>query len=66
MVPIIHPMAGAGFSLIVVSTHTVIGVDPVSIAPTISGQGRFLPDDHRHHPRPLRQAFTLDSGAGKV
>ena len=65
MVPTIHPMAGAGFSLIVVSTRTVIGVDLVSIAPIpFSGQGRFRPDHHRH--LPLRQAFTLDSGAGNI
>lgn len=63
MVRTIHPMA-AQASTLMVPFLTVIGVDQVSIDPTISVQGRFLLDRHLH--RPLRQAFTHDSGAGDV
>ena len=65
MVLTIRPMAGADFTLMVVSTRTAIGADQVSIGPTpISVQGRSLPDHHLH--RPLHQAFHHDSGAGNV
>ena len=64
MVLTIHPMAGAGFSLMVVSTRTAIGVDRVSIDPTISVPGRFLPDHHLR--RRLLQAFIHDSEADNV
>ena len=54
MVPTIHLMAAQASTLMVLFL-TVIGVDRVSIDPTILVQDRFLPDHHllRH----LHEAF---------